>query len=205
MSDAVTNEQVPARPKRHRRQKYSAEPIATVPDEEDLGPAMLALNERQRLFVLEWHASPDDYGHAIRACKAAGYAASSEAALRVRAHQLLHSASIQRALNELGPKVLVADGFRSIAGVVAIANDPKVKPETRLKAHAILISHAFPLQTEHKVVVEKTPDMVILATEAVLARIHALASQVGLDPIKQVEAAKMIEDVAEEVTDDAER
>ena len=52
--------------KRNRRQKYSAAPIAVVPPEADLGPAMLALTPMQRRFVMEFSRGPTaGYGGAI--------------------------------------------------------------------------------------------------------------------------------------------
>src|SRR5262249_5152504 len=62
------------KPKRYRSRKYSAEPVALMPDDAALGPAMLALTDRQRQFVLEYVNGPSlGYGAATRAARAAGY------------------------------------------------------------------------------------------------------------------------------------
>jgi hypothetical protein len=42
-----------AKSKRHRSQKYAAIPSVEVPDDEHLGPAMLALSPIRRRFVME--------------------------------------------------------------------------------------------------------------------------------------------------------
>src|SRR5712691_8378480 len=114
-----------APPKRRRRQKYSAAPLATVPDEADLGPAMLKLTARQRQFVMELRHGPAGYGSEIRAAKAAGYGSptSSALSLRVMAHQVLHNAKVQDALREIGGKVIRAEAFQSIKTTSAIARD----------------------------------------------------------------------------------
>jgi phage terminase small subunit len=193
----ASNEPAPARPKRHRRPKYSTRPLATVPPPEEWGPALAALTDKQRKFVLELHAGPNGYGTGVRAVKAAGYGieTSDEAVFRVMAAQALSDPKIQAALRELGPKAISAEGFQSIANIAAIANDAKVKPETRLKANIALLSHAFPAETSHVVKVEKSEPILII-TEAVIERIRLLASRAGLDPQKQIEL------VATEVKDD---
>ena len=79
--------------KRNRRQKYSAAPLAVVPDESDLGPAMLALTPRMRRFVLELCHGPVGYGSEIRAAKAAGYT-GTDGAIKVTAHRTLHNEKV---------------------------------------------------------------------------------------------------------------
>src|SRR5262249_39108346 len=97
------------KPKRYRSRKYSAEPVALMPDLEALGPAMLALNERQRRFVLEYVNGPSlGYGAATRAARAAGY---KDGAVRVTACQLLHHPKIQSALHEIGGRRIRAAAF----------------------------------------------------------------------------------------------
>jgi hypothetical protein len=203
MTATDTTAAKPAR-KRYRRQKYSAEPIAKVPPPEEWGPALAALTDLQRKFVLELHASPKGYGSGVRAAKAAGYA-PSDGSLRAEAARTLANPKVQSALRELGPKAISAEGFASIANIAEIANDPKVKPETRLKANIALLSHAFPAQTEHKVVVERTAPDVVVVTEQILTRIATLAARVGLDPDAQVAATRMIDVTPVEVKTDEQR
>src|SRR5262245_50543352 len=188
----------PVKPKRRRRQKYSIQPLApAVEDMESYGPCMLALNALQRRFVLEVQLGPIGYGSEIRAVKAAGLT-GSDAGLRVRASEFMHNEKIQRALREVGARMIRAAAFQSIRNTERIANDPLHKD--CLRANLALMDRGFPTEVNINHNVNRTPDMIVVATDAVLAKIHALAAQVGLDPIHQVEAAKQIEAVATEVT-----
>jgi hypothetical protein len=192
-----------AKPKRYRRRKYSSEPTVVVPPEEDLGPCMLALNPYQRRFVLELRNGPVGYGSEVRAARAAGYGTptSSDVSVRNLANQVLHNAKVQAALKEVGHRIIRAASFQSIQNTISIAND--LEHRDCLKANLALLDRAgFAAETFHHVTVEKTaPDMVVIATAEVLAQIRQLAIDAGLDPARQVAAAKQIEGVATEVKD----
>ena len=108
---------------KHRRQKYSAEPLAVVPDESELGPAMLKLTPKQRAFVYELKVGPIGYGSEVRAARAAGYGPSTPGCLRRIAHQVLHNPKVQDALREIGGKLIRAAAFQSIRNTEMIAND----------------------------------------------------------------------------------
>jgi phage terminase small subunit len=183
-----TEQPRPARPQRFRRRKYSAKPLATVPDVDALGPAMLACTPKQRRFVAELAAGPLGYGSEVRAARAAGYgkASSTDVYLRVIAHQVLHSPRVQDALLEVGRKVITGETLQCIENVRAVANDSKHRDY--LKANLELLKLAgFVVMTEHKVTVERSPQMIVVATEAVLKRIAELAARAGLDPQRQIE------------------
>lgn len=139
--------------KRNRRQKYSAAPIAVVPPEADLGPAMLALTPMQHRFVMEFSRGPTaGYGGAIRACKAAGYA-GTENSLKVTAHQVLHNPKVQDALREVGGKIIRASAFELIRTVAEIARD--LSHKDCLKANLALLDRGgFAVETVHHVTVE---------------------------------------------------
>jgi len=178
--------------KRRRRQKYSAEPLAVVPDESELGPAMLKLTERQRRFVMELKCGPVGYGSEVRAAKAAGYGTptSSDNYLRFAAHDVLHNPKVQDALREVGGKLIRAAAFQSIRNTEAIAND--LNHRDCLRANLALLDRGFPTETFHHITVQKTtPEMLVVASEKVLARIAELAAR----------AAKQIEGVAEPIDD----
>lgn len=173
------------KPKRRRSRKYSAEPVALMPDEAALGPAMLALNEQQRKFVLEYVNGPSlGYGAATRAARAAGI---NYSAVRVRACQLLHHPKIQSALHEIGGRRVRAAAFAAIANVEAIAKDREHRD--CLKACAMLLDRGgFSVETVHTVKVERSPEIIIAATDEIVERIRQAAMRVGLDPLKQIEA-----------------
>jgi hypothetical protein len=188
--------------KRRGRPKYSAEPLATVPDESELGPAMLKLTPKQRAFVLELRHGPAGYGSEVRACRAAGYGPSTPGCMRRLAHQLMHHPGVQDALREVGGKLIRAAAFQSIRNTEAIAND--FKHRDCLRANLALLDRAWPVESFHTVKVERqTPEMLVIASEKVLARIAQLATAAGLDPFAQVEAArvKQIEATVEPVAE----
>jgi len=188
----------PAKPKRtyNRRRKYSSERLARMPAVADMGPAMQALTEQQRRFVLELHQGPVGYGSIVRAARAAGCGTptSTDNAMKVLAHQILYHPKVQAALHELGPKAIRAAAWLSIRNLERIASDPR-HPD-HYKANVTLLNHGFPATTEHTVKVERTDVQVMVASEEVLERIRQLARQAGLDPVKQIEL------IATEVKDD---
>jgi phage terminase small subunit len=188
MTAQASRDPVPAKAKRHRRPKYSAVPTIVVPPEEDLGPCMLACTPKQRRFVLELRNGPAGYGSEIKAARAAGYGSptSSDTSVRVMAHQVLHNPKVQDALREVGHRIIRAASFQSLKNTVEIAND--LKHRDCLRANLALMDRGFPIETTHTVKVERTPDVTVIVTEAVLERIRKLALAAGLDPIKQIEA-----------------
>jgi len=146
-----------AKPKRHRRAKYSAAPLVTDEDlnDQSLGPCMRALTLKQRRFVWELKHGPAGYGSEVRAARAAGYGTptSSNMSMRALAYQALHHPKIQDALRELGGKIIRAEAFQSIKTTVAIAND--IKHRDCLKANLALMDRGgFAVETVHHVTVE---------------------------------------------------
>jgi hypothetical protein len=145
-----------SKPKRRRSRKYSAEPLAPIPDnDESLGPCMRLLNAKQRRFIWELKYGPVGYGSEVRAARAAGYGTptSSDGSMRVLAHQALHSPRIQDALREVGAKIIRAEAFQSIRNVTAIASD--LKHRDCLKANIVLMDRGgFAPETVHHVVVQ---------------------------------------------------
>jgi hypothetical protein len=141
----------------NRRIKYSPEPLAEMPDEASLGPAMKALSLRNRRFVLELASGfggPGEYGASIRAARAAGFGTptSSQDSLKDMACNALHRPDVQAALKEVGGKIIRASSFMALRNIEKIANDPTHKDT--LKANLALVDRGFPLQREHHVVVE---------------------------------------------------
>jgi hypothetical protein len=180
--------------KRHRRRKYSAEPLATAPATEDCGPAMAALTEKQRRFVMELRYGPAGYGSEVRAARAAGYgnSRSTDNSMKVTAHQTLHNPKVQNALHEIGGKVIRAEAFQSIKNTVTIAND--LTHRDCLKANIALMDRGgFAVETHHTVTVERSPATIALATEQILQRIALLTAKLGLEPVKQIEGTAVAE------------
>ena len=142
----------PDKIKRVRRTKYSGAPTVTLPPADELGPAMRALTERQRRFVLELSTGPIAYGHLARAAKAAGYSDRGKNVLDTVAGHLLRSDKIQAALREIGIKIVRAEAFQAIRHVAAIAMNSKHKDQ--LKACVELMNRGgFSFEQQHNIAV----------------------------------------------------
>jgi len=179
-----------------RGPKYSSAPLVeTLPDESELGPAMLALTEKQRRFVLELRLGPSGRGSTVRAVKAAGYGVpgSKDWYFRVQAHRLLYDIKIQEALREVGGRLIRAEAFQSIKNTAAIANNPKHRD--CLKANIALMDRGgFGIETHHTVTVQRTPEMIAVDAEKIIERIRELTAKLGLEPVKLIEVAPVAEE-----------
>jgi hypothetical protein len=87
---------------------------------DDLGPKMLALNERERAFVCAYLANA---GNAKQAAITAGYSDLGDAA-KVRGHHLLHRPKILDALDEVGKKTFRGLLAPCLAAAKAIIERP---------------------------------------------------------------------------------
>lgn len=149
---SLTEVVAPAKPKRHRSQKYPGVPTVTVPPDDELGPAMLALSPTRRRFVMELAHGPSGYGSDVRAARAAGYT-GDDGAVKVSAHKALHNAKVQEALREVGGKLIRASAFAAIRQTERIAND--IEHRDCLRACLALMDRGgFAVETHHTVTVE---------------------------------------------------
>jgi hypothetical protein len=173
--------------KRHRRRKYDATPLVAEIDERSLGPAMSALTEKQRRFVLELRHGPAGYGSEVRAAR--------------EAPRTLHDPRVQEALREVGGKIIRAEAFQSIANVTAIARDLNHKDS--LKANLALMDRGgFAVETHHHLTVEHKVDYSKQALEELAAfrrlgvareRLEEIFGRDGLYHLeRQLDAAKQL-------------
>src|SRR3954447_5752449 len=93
----------------------------SAPEPDELGPAMLALDERRRKFVVAYIGDSRD---ATRCATAAGYG-GTEGSLRVQAHRLMHSSKIIAAIKEEADKRLNSAAYIAGGGLTEIATDPE--------------------------------------------------------------------------------
>src|SRR5215472_15384220 len=91
------------------------------PAVEDLGPAMLALEPRQRRFVLGYLGDPSDHS---RCAEAAGYSTKSDGH-RVAAHRMIRNPKIIAAIKEQADKTLNSNAFIAVSALADIAADPE--------------------------------------------------------------------------------
>lgn len=150
----------------------------TVPDDAVLGPAMLRLNERQRLFVTGMIA----YGglNNSRAALEAGYPNSENnpSQIRVTAHRLAHDENIQAAIKEEAVRMLNAGALVAVKVVLEIATDPGTEKKDRLKAAEMIMNRTgLHATSEHKVAVEHSSK----SDKEAIANIERMAKALGLD------------------------
>lgn len=141
------------------------------------GPAMLALSERQRLFVLALLLQSGPRNNAA-AAREAGYSDHLEAA-KVAGFHLVRNEKVVAALQEETRRRM--DGSALVASNVLIAimeDEDLPAKERRAAAVAMLDRTGFGASQNinvHKTVVDRTGT-------AMAARIEALALRLGLDP-----------------------
>ena len=141
-----------------------------------LGPAMDALNDRQRQFVL---ALIQTGCSKAKAAELAGYKGGSDT-LKARGWRLAHDARVQSAMHEEAQKLIRSTSVMAISVIEKLALDKTVKPEVRLKAATELLNRSgLHAHTEHKVTVERR-----LEGPALVDRIQKLAETLGVDPRK---------------------
>ena len=149
------------------------EPIDLLP-EEGLGPAMRALDDRRRRFVMAAITYPTAKDWQI--AKAAGYSDRSYGGLRVAAHRLFHDEKVLAAIREEAARKLRSSAFLGAAVLAEIART-KGHPDQLKAATALLNRIGFHEKTEQVVNVNHRD----MTGEAMVARIEKLAAALGLD------------------------
>jgi phage terminase small subunit len=155
---------------------------------ESLGPAMSALTERQRAFVVTFIEFPT-LSH-VECARRAGYPDNGENA-KVVAHRLLTSERVLKALNEELDKRFRRDAVLGRSVLLEIAQD-KEHPQRLKAAEALLNRGGFGVLHEQRIRVEHSD----MSSEAMIERIRALAHSLGLDAAALVgfnAAPKLIE------------
>jgi phage terminase small subunit len=143
-------------------------------DIEHLGPAMRALNPRQRRFVQIYVDDPRK--SASEVSREAGYS-SRIGADRVQAHYLMHSPKVRLALREELTARFAADAALARRVMVEEAQD-RTSPFRLKAAQALADRGGFAVVTQQHHIVEHREET---AAEKVL-RITHLAQVLGVDP-----------------------
>lgn len=139
----------------------------------ELGPAMAALTEKQRKFVLAMVAEP--FASRAKWARMAGYSDASEAA-KVTAHYLMHNPKIEAATLEVSQGLLSTVGpVVAAAGLLRIAQNPRHKHHGRaLEA----LANRVGLPEVKELRVKKVGE----SAEEKFERIKRLAALLGIDP-----------------------
>jgi phage terminase small subunit len=164
-------------------------------EEPEYGPAMMALTDLQRRFVLAMLEIPG-CSHA-RAAREAGYSDASEAA-KVRGHYCAHNPAVQAALREEAGKRL--NGLSVIAANVMmdIMLDEDGDPKTKLKAASAVLDRTG-FAAVQKIDVTRKDE----SATAVLDQIQRLSQKLGI-PVRQLltkPAAAVVDGEFTEVSD----
>jgi phage terminase small subunit len=147
-------------------------------DEREYGPAMSALNERQRKFVIAMLEIPGcSYA---RAAREAGYSDVADGA-KVRGHHAAHNPAVQLAIREEAGKRLNSLSVVAATVMMDIMLDEAGDPKTKLKAAAAVLDRTgFAAAQNINVNKHVTDD----SGAAIMARIKQLAEKHGLDAQK---------------------
>lgn len=147
-----------------------------VPADEKLGEEMLALNERERKFVIACVLFGCATNHA-KGARLAGYS-GSPAYLAVQGHRVSHRPKVQAALLAEARKRFQAGTLSAASVALEFVADKSLDPRVRLKASEMVMDRGgLPKATEHRVVSSYEP-----SREEKLMRLLELAKQLGQDP-----------------------
>ncbi len=148
--------------------------------EDDFGPAMAALNERQRAFVMAMIEYPGITQG--KAAEIAGYTPSgSPGALRVHGHYCAHNPAVQAAMREEAGKRLASTSLMAANVLMQILTDDGVDAKDRIRAAGMLLDRSGFGAAQTINVNKTTTDR---TGAGMLERIRALAAANGLDPVK---------------------
>jgi hypothetical protein len=169
-------------------------------DDAEYGPAMSALNTRQRAFVMNLFTGSGRYGRYSEVYLKAGYASSNPEAVSACASRLLHSDSVQAAISEVCRRALGGMAHDAIGVVAEILADPTHKD--RLKAATRVLDHAAPTVQQISVTHEDvTPasrdkDLVAYLRELIALGVerNKLVEKFGFSGLSRYEKLLAIED-----------
>jgi phage terminase small subunit len=153
--------------------KLDTEPV-------EYGPAMLALNERQREFVIAFVMG----GVGTKAVRLAGYGNPkwTKDHYARAAYQLRQRDSVRAAIAEESHRWLRSGEPVAVAFYYRILADPKAKNADKLRAADAIMARCDPITTNQLIAVQhEHHHRHTLSANEIIARIAALAPQVGVD------------------------
>lgn len=162
---------------------------------EEFGPAMAALTEQQRGFVLAMVTIPGCTFR--RAALEAGYSDSSEAA-KVSGHRCAHNPAVQAAIREEAGKRLNSLSVVAANVMMDVMLDGAVDAKTKLKAAAAVLDRTGFAAAQTINVNKTTTDR---TGKAIMERIAALSQKLGVDPGKLLSGPAPVDAEFSEVKD----
>lgn len=158
-------------------------------EDAELGPKMLALNERMRAFVMAVVENPGiTQGKAARL---AGYSASSDVLLRKTGHFLMHDERILAAIHEVASQRLRSSSLMAADVLVTLLGSADEK--IQLKAAGMLLDRTgFGAQQNiniHQTVTDQSGKAVMDRIKRAAAALGVDAGQLlGVEPMKVINA-----------------
>lgn len=154
-------------------------------DDEEHGPEMAALNERQRAFVMAMIEFPGITQ--ADAARRAGYSDASEGA-KVRGHFLAHNPAVQAAIRAEAGKRLNSSSLMAANVLLALLTDEEVEAKDRIKAAGMLLDRSG-FGAAQTINVNK--NITDNSGRAVMERIEKAAAALGIDPSTLLGVAPM--------------
>jgi phage terminase small subunit len=139
------------------------------------GPAMQAITERQRAYVMALYEAPRSHGSGIFAARRAGYSNSSNAVLSSIAWSLNNDPKIQAAIAETSKQFLTTLGPTAVRAMKKILDTPGHKELGRIIG--LVMDRVSPVQSTLSVEVKGEVKLSAGETAAVMERIEQLASK----------------------------
>lgn len=169
--------------------------LISIPPVELMGPAMRALNERQRMFVCALSVYGGEQAEAYRA---AGYAVTNDNSAGAAASRLANSAMVVEAIKEEALRRLDSSSTLAVSTLVELASYKNPDSKVRIKAANSLLDRisGFAGKTEHKIIVKDDR-----TTAELIQFIKQTAIANGLDPMKLLGMDKIVEAEYTEVFD----
>jgi phage terminase small subunit len=143
--------------------------------EASFGPAMMALTDKQRAFVMALSMMRDSNGSSAAA--SAGYTGTRDT-LQVTASRLKAHPKVQTAIHEEAERQLFGAKLLASSVLLEVMGDANAKAGDRLKAVGMVLNRTgMSEKTEHHVIVEHTRTEVEM-----IAEVAEMAKRLGLDP-----------------------
>lgn len=142
---------------------------------DDYGPAMTALTERQRAFVMAMIEFPGI--SQAEAARRAGYSDKSQGA-KVYGHYLAHNPAVQAAIREEAGKRLNSASLTAANVLMQLLTDEAVEAKDRIKAAGMLLDRSGFGAAQTINVNKSVTDN---SGRAIMEKIRSLAAKHGLD------------------------
>ena len=134
--------------------------VSTENENNALGPAMRALNARQRAFVFALFEENPGHGALAAAARRAGYGnpdgSSTARTMATIASRLADDERVQAAITEITKKRIRREGPAAVAAINEIVSNPGHKD--RLRAATTILERIDPVETKHKIEVTHKAD-----------------------------------------------